>query len=131
MIGWLREFRRESKRAYSLKVLERRKRVVGFTTYGTVWTNEGFRNRQQITEEIFCALLRPYLYDASIRNAHPDWQFEMDALPDGAMRVSARTSDQQVVAQRAIPLDDLVDYENGYDGGLRALQRRIREGVGA
>lgn len=129
MIGWLKELRRESKRAYSVKALERRKRLVGFTTYDTVFAHEGFRNRQQITEEIFCALLRPSLYQ--YRQARPMLEFEMDALPDGAMRVRAFAKDEQVMAEHHIPLDNLLDYENGYDGGIRALQQRIRTGVGA
>lgn len=125
MIGWLRG----SRRARSLKAFERRKRLVGFTTYGTVFAHEGFRNHQQITEEIFCALLRPSMHEW--RQARPALTFEMEALPDGAMRVRAIDINKQVVAEHTESFDALLDYENRYDGGILRLRQRLREGVGA
>lgn len=127
MIRWLREFWRESDRAESLKAYERREKVIGRTSRELVMQQAGFRDHQQITEELFCALMRPSLYKA--KDAHPELEFAMEALPNGTMRIQGLAADKTVVREHSITLSELVDYNNGYDGGMRAFIQRVDKAV--
>lgn len=126
MIRAILEWRREIKRKQFAQAHWRRKKLVGFTTWDTVYSHEGFRNPQQLTDEICCALLRPGLYQW--RDKNPDRVFEMDALPDGAMRVRALAGDG-VVAEHVVSRNAVYDYFNGYDGGYVGLMARCRQAV--